>query len=193
MFRKTLTSLIALLSFLCLLAPPALAQDESETAEAVTMDGTEFIVNLEPHEIPQFTVVEWLFRRLSMVRASAYVYENILKEIGIEPGSYAAEFLAGVTDQAMEVLNVHTVNGKLTGEAFMEYQYQAIGEKARKLGVVYRNLVLGLEEAGVSLELIERYCEEELRPSLQIASTISDNTKYMEAVAEFDKQLENRR
>lgn len=189
MFRKTLASLIALLSFPCLLALPALAQDESETAEAVTMDGTQFAVKFTAEEIPQFSVVSHFFRRIWMVRHNAYVYEKHLKDIGIEPGSHAAEFLAGVTDQAIKVLEIHTVDGNLAGEAYMEYQYKALREKARKLGVVYRNLLLGLEEAGISPELVKTYCEETIRPSISLVSTDSDNTRYLATVAEFDKQL----
>lgn len=189
MCRKSLVSLAVLSSVLFLLALPAMAQEPAETAETVTMAGRPLTVNLEPDEVPRYMVVEWFFRRLSMVRSSAYTYEKILKEVGIESGGHAAEFLAAVTDQAIEILNVNTINGKLSGEAFMEYQYKAIKEKARKLGIVYRNLLLGLEEAGVSVDLVEKYCEETIRPSLQIASTISDNTKYLNAIAEFDKQV----
>lgn len=186
---KALVSLTALLFSLCLGAPPAAAQTEGEITEAVTVEGTRLTVTLEPDEIPLFNVVEFFFRRISIVRRHADLYEKTLTDIGIQPGSEAANFLADVTDKAIEILNVSTVDGSLTGDAFMEHQYKAVREKARKLGVVYRNLLLGLEEAGVSAELVETYCEETIRPSITAVSDDDDNTRYLESVAEFEKQL----
>lgn len=188
MSRKTLESLVAMLCLLlCLGVPPAASQEE-EASESVVIEGTRFTVTLEAHEIPQFIVVEHFFRRIAMVRDHSHIYEKLLQDIGIKPGSETARFLADITDTAIEILNVNSIDGSLTGEAFMEHQYKAVGEKARKLGIVYRNLLRGLEEAGSSSKLVEKYCEEILRPDVTVFSTERDE-RYFVAVAEFEKQL----
>lgn len=118
MFRRNLACLVASASFLCLLALPALAQDETETTGAA-LGGNRFPVKFAPEEIPQFNVISNFFRHLDMVRDTPHVYNQILMDVGIAPRSQAAEYFGGVLEEAIKILNVHTVN---------------VEEKARKLG-----------------------------------------------------------
>lgn len=168
--------------------PPA-EVDPSDEIERLDFSDA---IRLESHEIPEYNVVSAFFRRAYQVTQIApHAQDHFLKSIGIEPGTPAAEFFAEVREAAFEAMMIDTVDGSLLHdeEAFLEAQYAALSEKARRLGVIYRNLLLGLKEADVSVEPLIRYCEE-IRESLYLASTEADNSRYIEAVSSFDEELE---
>ena len=116
-------------------------------------------------------------------------HHRFLSKIGVKHDSSAEDFLVGVARKAVEIILTPDFDRSLEGEEFRRYQFEAFKRKARNLGIVYRSLLEGLEEAGLDSERIVQYCENEVRPTISHSSTGDTFEMYMTAVKEFDKQL----
>lgn len=185
------TTVLAAGLSLAILLPAASSTRAQEPLPAPeTLDLESRIVKVfEPEEISQYQVVSAFFRRAKFLANHRSLNEKFLMEIGIEPESSAEIFFSEVLREADRILEMRTLDPKLSGEAFLEYQYTALATKAGKLGALYGELLAGLAEAGIPAAGIERYCNEQVRPNMSVASTEEDDTRFFESVAEFDRKL----
>jgi len=180
--------LLLALGLIVALSLPGLSAQEASNTELPA--NLEFKKHYTPEEIPNFLVVSSFFRRADILlnHDHAAVTRSFLEELEIP--LELQPFFAEVTDEAIRILSEPLVDPELEGEEFMNHQYRVIERKATSLGALFATFLSGLEEAAATTDGVKRYCEEQIRATLSVASTEETNGRYLESTQAFDRAFD---
>jgi hypothetical protein len=127
-------------------------------------------------QIPLYSVVWGFFTLMGHFKESApFIYEKRLIQMGIEPGSAAAEAVDAAVKRGHEVVQRPTTDSDFSGSAeeFEALESKRTRERVRDLAMVYGALLADLEAAGTDPDVVRDYLETTIRPSSSVSVEVA--------------------
>lgn len=169
---------------LVLSAMPGLAQPAGEAPTGVSMD---------PEEVPRYLLVlNFLQQAHSLYFDSPSVaYAGFVRSLGMPPGSAAEQILSAVVTETGDTLNRPTWDFSIEDkDAFERAQERAFAQKARDVGLVYRELLQRLEEVDYDTEALRAHIDARRHQAAWSASDRRTLEAMIENSRPFDEALD---
>lgn len=148
---------------------------------------------LEGDELPEYVrVQEFLLVVASWARDRHPGHlANLLRDLGMDPAGKPAELLIDAAFKTEVLADRPTVDLSLEGEEFMDFQLEALEEKAEDLGELYADLLSGLESTGYPIERLRENTVTRINSTLS-SSEGPPNPRILESLQAFERTLAER-